>query len=207
MANLPISGLPAAGSMDDADLFEMVDVSDTSEAPTGTSKRVTRANTGLARSDHNHDATYAALSHNHNASDLNAGTLADARVAPSNVTQHQAALAITESQISDLGSYAAAAHTHAAADIVSGTMADARIAQTNVTQYEGALSIDEAQVDVDATGQPATSTNLAGLVDEMCFSVSEGGGTDRVSNIVSCTQAEYNGLTPNATTFYIITDA
>lgn len=36
---------------------------------------------------------------------LTSGTLADARVAASNVTQHQAALTITESQISDLGSY------------------------------------------------------------------------------------------------------
>lgn len=34
------------------------------------------------------------------------GTIADARVAQSNVTQHQAALSITESQISDLGTSA-----------------------------------------------------------------------------------------------------
>lgn len=36
-----------------------------------------------------------------NAANLNAGTLADARVAQSNVTQHQAALSIAESQIPD----------------------------------------------------------------------------------------------------------
>ena len=47
----------------------------------------------------------AVPSHNHAAGDLTSGTLADARVAQSNVTQHQAALSITESQISDLGSY------------------------------------------------------------------------------------------------------
>lgn len=39
------------------------------------------------------------------ASFLSSGTLADARVAESNVTQHEAALTITESQISDLGTY------------------------------------------------------------------------------------------------------
>lgn len=33
------------------------------------------------------------------------GTFADARIAESNVTQHEAALTITESQVSDLGSY------------------------------------------------------------------------------------------------------
>jgi hypothetical protein len=39
------------------------------------------------------------------ASDIASGTFADARIAESSVTQHEAALSITESQISDLGSY------------------------------------------------------------------------------------------------------
>ncbi len=87
---------------------------------------------------HNHDAAYAALSHTHAAGDVASGTLADARVAQSNVTQHQAALSITESQISDLGSYAdathnhdasyaALSHAHAASDIASGVLAPARL--------------------------------------------------------------------------------
>jgi hypothetical protein len=40
-------------------------------------------------------------------SKITSGTFADARIAASNVTQHQAALSITESQISDLGDYGA----------------------------------------------------------------------------------------------------
>lgn len=47
----------------------------------------------------------AASSHTHAAADIVSGAFADARVAQSNVTQHQAALSITESQISDLGAY------------------------------------------------------------------------------------------------------
>lgn len=43
--------------------------------------------------------------HNHAASAVTSGTFDDARIAASNVTQHQAALSITESQISDLGTY------------------------------------------------------------------------------------------------------
>lgn len=39
------------------------------------------------------------------ASGVGSGTFADARIAQTNVTQHQAALSITESQISDLGAY------------------------------------------------------------------------------------------------------
>jgi hypothetical protein len=54
----------------------------------------------------------AASSHNHATSDITSGTFADARIAQSNVTQHQAALSITESQISDLGSYITASSTN-----------------------------------------------------------------------------------------------
>jgi len=39
------------------------------------------------------------------ASFIGSGTFADARIAQTNVTQHQAALSVTESQISDLGTY------------------------------------------------------------------------------------------------------
>lgn len=52
------------------------------------------------------DARYAAISHTHAASAITSGTFANARISQANVTQHQAALIITESQISDLGSYA-----------------------------------------------------------------------------------------------------
>lgn len=47
----------------------------------------------------------AASSHSHAASDVTSGSFADARISESSVTQHEAALTITESQISDLGSY------------------------------------------------------------------------------------------------------
>ena len=45
------------------------------------------------------------------ASDIQSGSFADARIAQSNVTQHQAALSVTESQISDLGAYITASST------------------------------------------------------------------------------------------------
>lgn len=52
------------------------------------------------------DGRYAAISHTHAAADITSGTFANARISASSVTQHEAALTITESQISDLGSYA-----------------------------------------------------------------------------------------------------
>lgn len=48
---------------------------------------------------------FSKVGHAHAASDITSGAFADARIAESNVTQHEAALSITESQISDLGSY------------------------------------------------------------------------------------------------------
>lgn len=75
--------------------------------------------------------------------------------------------------------------------------------------------------DIDTSGTDPTSlasslTSLGGLVvanasaiasldSDKPDSVSEGGGTDAIENIVSCTQGEYDLLTPVATTFYIIT--
>ena len=76
-------------------------------------------------------STFAPASHNHAASEITSGTFstaripglgsskitsgtfADARISQSSVTQHQAALAITESQISDLAHYTdASVNTH-----------------------------------------------------------------------------------------------
>jgi len=51
------------------------------------------------------EAGIAASSHVHATADVTTGTFADARIAESNVTQHAAALSITESQISDLQTY------------------------------------------------------------------------------------------------------
>jgi hypothetical protein len=48
-------------------------------------------------------AVPAAASHTHAASDITSGTFADARIAESNVTQHEAALSIETSQITDYG--------------------------------------------------------------------------------------------------------
>lgn len=48
------------------------------------------------------EAGIAAASHTHATSDITSGTFDNARISESSVTQHQAALTITESQISDL---------------------------------------------------------------------------------------------------------
>lgn len=81
-------------------------------------------------------------------------TIPDAAVQVGAVTQHQSALVITESQISDL------AHTTDASDLISGVLADGRVQESNVTQHQAALSITESQISdlqaylLDITGEP-----------------------------------------------------
>ena len=62
------------------------------------------------------------------AGNIGSGTLADARVAESNVTQHQAALSL------------------AATQLASGSIPDARVPASNVTQHQAALTIAKTQV-------------------------------------------------------------
>jgi len=92
--------------------------------------------------DGSHASAFAAASHSHAAGDITSGTFADARVAQSNVTQHQAALSLGTSQIT------------------SGTFADARVAQSNVTQHQAALAINTDQLTTDYADDAGTSYTL-----------------------------------------------
>ena len=92
-----------------------------------------------------------------NATQLTSGSVPDARIPASNVTQHQAALALATSQITS-GTFADARiassnvtqHqgdiTVAASQIGSGTLANARVAASNVTQHQASLTILKSQI-------------------------------------------------------------
>jgi len=80
-------------------------------------------------------------------SKITSGTFADARIAASNITQHQASLSITESQISDLGSYITAPRTiTAGGNTLANSETLAFTAGTNVTISEsgGAVTISSS---------------------------------------------------------------
>ncbi|WP_197496128.1 beta strand repeat-containing protein, partial [Maribacter hydrothermalis] len=124
---------------------------------------------------------YSTGAHTTDAADLTSGVLDDARVQESNITQHEAALTITESQISDLthtvdtntqlseaevdafvanNNYSTGAHTTDAADLTSGVLDDARVQESNITQHEAALTITESQIS-DLTHTVDTNTQLS----------------------------------------------
>ena len=116
----------------------------------------------------------------------------DANVPSSAVTQHQANLSITESQISDLQSYLTS-YTETndlTAAVTWADIPDANVPQSAVTQYQANLSITESQISDLGTYVESDTTGIT--------------GADQVTNMVSLTQAEYDAITPNASTVHII---
>lgn len=86
-------------------------------------------------------ANKAPLVHQHAATDITSGALANAQISQASVAQHQAALTIGWGQLSGVpGSFAPAAHNHDASALTSGTVPDGRISQSSVGQHQTALS-------------------------------------------------------------------
>lgn len=77
------------------------------------------------------------------------------------------------------------------------------------TAYEGQPNTN-AFTDAEKTKLGDLPTN-SDLQDDLDLKVSSDitgiSGADAITNMVSLTQAEYDLLTPSATTFYVITDA
>ena len=112
------------------------------------------------------------------ASDIITGQFADTLLSESSITQHEAALTITESQISDLGTYSTATGVENNADV------------TDATNVTAAGALMESEVDADIkTLTIAASSSISGT--------NTGDETDMTSTV--------GGLVPtppnNTTTF------
>lgn len=152
--------------------------------------------------DHNHDADYSAIghthagvyapvSHNHSASALNSGTLDDARVAASNVTQHTASIAIT-----GLSGYSANKYIdHTGVSIIAG----AGLSGGGTIAASRTLALDFAGMD---TGTAASGdlvaiwdVSAAKFIQVDVDTLSGGGGSTNASDIDSGLLAPaYGGL-------------
>lgn len=75
-----------------------------------------------------------------------AGYITDYTVTEADVTTHQGALSITESQISDLQAYITAEVNDLSASVTWVNVPDGNITETSVTQHETALTITESQI-------------------------------------------------------------
>jgi len=86
-------------------------------------------------------------------------TIQNSDISQGAVTQHEAALSITESQISDLQSYLTAETNDLSSVVTWANVPDANITQSSVTQHQAALSIATTQL----TGT-ITNAQLAGSI-------------------------------------------
>jgi len=84
----------------------------------------------------------------------------DANITQSSVTQHQAALSITESQISDLQTYLTAETNDLSTTVTWANVPDANITESSVTQHQAALSITESQI--SDLGTYLTASDITG---------------------------------------------
>ena len=113
-------------------------------------------------------------SHTHAASDVASGTFADARIAETNVTQHEAALSITESQISDFGSYAT---TTALSSHTGDTSNPHSVTASQLSDFAEAVDDRVAVLVQDGTGITWTyvdaSNTLTGNVSLASFTTSD----------------------------------
>ena len=96
----------------------------------------------------------------------------DANITETSVTQHQAALSITESQISDLQAYLLTETNDLTAAVTWANVPDANITETSVTQHQAALSITESQIsDLQAYLLDITNENIETLSNVTITSV------------------------------------
>lgn len=101
--------------------------------------------------DGNHASAFAAASHAHAASDITSGTFADARIAQSNVTQHQAALGSESAAVSTIARRDASGYLFAtylnqsSADSENPTVGQFIVRNNSADGYNRAASVAHAK--------------------------------------------------------------
>lgn len=114
------------------------------------------------------ESAFATASHTHATTDITSGTFADALVAESNVTQHEAALTITESQISDLGTYLTTASIDTLAEL-NAIVTDATLIDTTDSR------LSDARTPTTHTHASTDVTDFAEAVDDRVGTMVIGG--------------------------------
>lgn len=212
MANTKGSALPAMTTPVGSDIIIAVD--NPGGAPA--TQKVTFANAWTNYFMGRADSFYSALGHAHAPGDISGGTFADTLIAASNVTQHQAALSITESQISDLGSYITASSTDT---LTNKSIAASQITSLAPSRQTGAtytLALSDVNKIVEMNNASAntvtipTNATVAFAVGDIVNIIQYGAGATTVDGAVGVTvngvssggaaiEAQYKGVSLHKT--------
>ena len=193
---------------------------------THTLSQITDAGTAAASNTGDFEASGAVSTHAavtsgvHGISAFGATLVDDADASAARTT-----LGLGTAATSNTGDFAAASHTHALGDLSDVDTAGATTGQ--VLEFDGADWVPATPSAGAAALNDLTDVSTAGATTgdvivyngstwapaaqsgggEIVSDAENGVGENSVSNIIAITQAEYNALTPQADTFYIITDA
>jgi len=145
--------------------------------------------------------TLRAMLNVENGATANTGTVTSVAVSGSDGIEVDSGSPITTSGTIALGVNAASLRTHInVADGATANSADATLldrAHHTGTQLHSTISDWDTEVDARITASDKVSSDPAGVT-----------GADAVTNMMTLTQSEYDAIgTPDAATFYIITDA
>lgn len=113
----------------------------------------------------------------------------DINITQSSVTQHQAALSLTSSQISDLGTqgFLTTETNDLTTAVTWADVPDTNITQSSVTQHQGALSVTASQVSDFQSAAEALSGNYKIDSDQLTFNSSILPESDNTYDIGSAT--------------------
>lgn len=140
------------------------------------------------------EAGVAATGHTHAASDIISGTFANARISESSVTQHEDALTITESQISDLGSYYSEGDTLRAASGSSSAPGLSFSANTNFGLYMQSSS----RMDIVANGTAVAQLSNNTIFSTAVFQAEVTQFVASISWVASSTNSIFSNTTTSA---------
>lgn len=164
----------------------------------------------------------------HDADKITSGTLAVARGGTGSATAPMVGVitAADATAARTVLSAAATNHNHAAGSITSGTLDNARVAESNVTQHAAAINLGNLgnvnlglvtndmfvaynQSSSQFTGRsPAAARTAMGAQATLTAPVTSpsmtGVSSGSITGVIKCSQSQYDAITPDANTLYVI---